>query len=184
MGTRSFMAGHTDVPGSTDHLRRSTVDTSKKLQASKVIDAPVAEIFAVLSDPNRHPEFDGADMLRGVEGDTPPIGGIGQAFVMNMHQPDLGDYRMINAVTAFVEDSRIGWAPKMDSSCEAAEKLGDMDVSGHTYTYDLQEVEGGTKVTQTYEWTGVKDPKFEELFPRVSQEQLEGTLDEIDAMVH
>ncbi|MGH3564762.1 MAG: SRPBCC family protein [Pseudonocardia sp.] len=155
------------------------MDTSKKLQASKVINASADDIFALLTDPNRHTELDGADMLRGTEGDTPPIAGVGQTFTMNMHQPDLGDYRMINAVTAYVPGNRIGWAPRVDPSCSVAEQLGKMDASGHTYTYDLQEVEGGTKVTQTYEWIGVKGPNSETYFPRVSQKQLEGTLDRI-----
>ena len=40
------------------------MDTSKKLQASKVINAPAEDIFALLADPNRHTVLDGADMLR------------------------------------------------------------------------------------------------------------------------
>ncbi|MFC4947357.1 SRPBCC family protein [Pseudonocardia sp. GCM10023141] len=157
------------------------MDTSKKLQASKVIKAPAEKIFALISDPSRHADIDGADMLRGVEGTSAPIGGIGQTFVMNMHADDLGDYRMVNHVTAYVPGSRVGWGPSLDPTCELAEKLGEMDASGHTYTYDLNEVEGGTEVTQTYEWMSVKDPKFAEMFPRVSQEQLAGSLDRIEA---
>lgn len=159
------------------------MDTSKRMQVSKVIEAPAGDIFALLSDPNRHAELDGSDMLRGVEGKTPPLGGIGQTFTMNMHADDLGDYRMINSVTAFVENARIGWGPSLDKSCELAEKLGDIDVSGHTFTYDLAEVDGGTEVTQTYEWMSVHDPKFAEMLPRVSEEQLTGTLDKIATAV-
>ncbi|MDN5749690.1 MAG: hypothetical protein L0H64_14425 [Pseudonocardia sp.] len=109
------------------------MDTSKKLQASKVISAPPDEIFALPADPNRHAELDGAGMIRGVEGDIPPIAGIGQVFTMNMHADDLGDYRMINAVTSYVAGARVGWSPKVDPTCELYEKLGDMDASGHTY---------------------------------------------------
>lgn len=159
------------------------MDTSKKIQVSKVIDAPASDIFALLADPNRHSELDGAGMVKGVEGDAQPIVAIGQTFTMNMHQPDLGDYRMINAVTAIVPEARIGWAPSMDPSCELAEKLGDMDVAGHTYSYDLREVEGGTEVTSTYEWMSVKDPKFEAMFPVVSAEQLSGSLDKLATAV-
>lgn len=159
------------------------MDTSRKLQATKVIDASPDQVFALLSDPARHTDIDDADMLRGLVEDTAPIAGIGQVFTMNMYQDELGDYRMINTVTAFLPGSRIGWAPSLDPTCELAEKLGDMDASGHTYTYDLREVDGGTEVTQTYEWMSVRDPKFLELFPRVSQRQLEGTLDRIAAAV-
>jgi hypothetical protein len=159
------------------------MDTSKKLQASKVIDAPAQTIFGVIADPGRHTELDGADMLRGLESEAQPIVAIGQQFTMNMHQDEFGDYRIINKVTAFVPGSRIGWAPTLDPTCELAERFADMDTSGHTYTYDLREVDGGTEVTQTYAWTGVKDEQFEKLFPRVSQEQLEATLDKLATAV-
>ena len=159
------------------------MDTSRKLQATKVIPASPDAIFALLSDPNRHQEFDGAGMIRGVEGEAPPIKAIGQTFTMNMHQDALGDYRMVNSVTALVPDARIGWAPRMDPTCELAGKLGEMDASGHTFTYDLKEVEGGTEVTQTYEWMSVKDEEFLTMFPLVSEEQLAGTLDRIGSAV-
>jgi hypothetical protein len=157
------------------------MDTDKKLQASAVVAAPADAVFALLSDPYRHAEIDGAESIRGVEGDTPPISGIGQVFTMNMHADDLGDYRMVNSVTAYVPGARIGWAPKVDPTCELAGKLDGMEASGHTFTYDLREVDGGTEVTSTYDWTGVKDPQFEQMFPRVSQEQLAGSLDRIAA---
>lgn len=159
------------------------MDTTKKLHATKVIDAPAGDIFALLSDPARHSELDGAGMIKGVAGDGPPISGIGQVFTMDMHADDLGDYRMVNSVTAYVPGARVGWAPKVDPTCELAGKLGDMEASGHTFTYDLVEVEGGTEVTSTYDWTGVKDEQFEQMFPRVSQEQLAGTLDKLAASV-
>lgn len=150
----------------------------KKLTASKVINAPAEDIFALLADPNRHTDLDGAGMLRGLEGDTPPIAAVGQAFTMNMHQDDLGDYRMVNTVTAYMPVGRIGWGPQIDPTCELAEKL-ELDVKGHTYTYDLREVDGGTEVTQSYEWNGVEDPEFEKLFPLVSEQQLAATLDRL-----
>ena len=61
----------------------------------------------------------------------------------------------------------------MDPDCDAAKNFEGVDVSGHTYTWDLHESDGRTEVTETYEWTGVKDPQFEKLFPLVSQEDLE-----------
>jgi hypothetical protein len=102
---------------------------------------------------------------------------------MNMHADDLGDYRMINKVSAYLPPGRIGWAPQLDPSCELAGKVGDMEVGGHTYTYDLREGDGGTEVTQTYEWMSVKDEQFLKFFPRVSQEQMETTLRNLAAAV-
>jgi hypothetical protein len=67
----------------------------------------------------------------------------------------------------------------MDPDCDAAKNFEGVDVSGHTYTWDLHESDGRTEVTETYEWTGVKDPQFEQLFPLVSQEDLEKSLDKL-----
>lgn len=159
------------------------MDTSRKIQASKVIDAPAADIYALLSDPARHTELDGAGMLRGVEGESQPLLAIGQTFTMNMHQDALGDYRMINAVTALVPGARIGWSPKMDPTCELASKLGDMEVSGHTFTYDLNETDSGTEVTETYDWMSVKDEEFLKMLPIVSEDDLKGTLDKLEEAV-
>src|SRR6476659_564444 len=118
-------------------------------------------------------------MVKGPAGEAPPLGGIGQVFSMNMRQDGLGDYRMINTVTAFVPGSRLGWGPAMAPACDAAKICEGVDVSGHTYTWYLHESFGGTAVTETYEWTGVKDPQFEQLFPLVSQEDLEKSLDKL-----
>ncbi len=159
------------------------MDTSKKISATKVIDAPAEAVFAVLADPNQHTELDGGGMVKGPEGKTPPLGGIGQIFTMNMHQDALGDYRMVNTVTAFVPEARIGWSPSMDPSCDAAKNFEGVDVSGHTYTWDLRESDGRTEVTETYEWIGVKDPQFEKLFPLVSEEDLAHSLDKLAAAV-
>lgn len=155
------------------------MDTSRKIQVSKVIDAPAKDIFELLADPARHTDLDGSGMLRGVEGKSQPLLAIGQTFTMNMHQDSLGDYRMVNSVTALVPEARIGWEPKLDPSCELASRIGDMQVRGHTFTYDLREVDGGTEVTETYDWMSVKDEQFLAMLPVVSEENLKGSLDKI-----
>ncbi|MDN5861555.1 MAG: SRPBCC family protein, partial [Pseudonocardia sp.] len=159
------------------------MDTSRKIQVSKVINASPKEIFALLSDPARHPDLDGSGMVRGVEGDPQPLIAIGQSFTMNMHQDALGDYRMVNSVTAMVPEARIGWEPRMDPTCELASKLGDMQVGGHTFTFDLRAVDGGTKVTETYDWMSVKDEKFLAMLPIVSEEDMKGSLDKLSESV-
>ncbi len=155
------------------------MDTSRKLSATKVINAPAEAIFELLADPNRHAEMDGSGFVKGPADTTPPIGGIGQVFTMNMHQDGIGDYRMVNTVTAYVPGARIGWGPTMDPTCDAAEQFSGVEVTGHTWTYDLHESDGKTQVTETYDWMSVKDPTFEKMFPLISQEQLESSLDNL-----
>jgi hypothetical protein len=51
---------------------------------SRRICAPAHEIFQVLANPVRHPEFDGSGSLRGA-GSAAVISGVGDVFVMKMH---------------------------------------------------------------------------------------------------
>jgi hypothetical protein len=79
------------------------------LEVSRRIEAPASLVFAILASPQRHKEFDGSDMLRGVVDDR-PISGVGDTFTMKMHR--LGDdYLMINYVVKFEPDRRIFWEP-------------------------------------------------------------------------
>ncbi len=81
----------------------------KPLKVSRRIEAPAALIFAILASPQRHRDFDGSSMLRGVVIDR-PISGVGDIFTMKMHR--LGDdYLMINYVVEFESDRRIFWEP-------------------------------------------------------------------------
>ncbi|MEU7814775.1 SRPBCC family protein [Pseudonocardia sp. NPDC049154] len=149
-----------------------------QMEARRVVHAPAGRVFAVLADPGRHPAIDGSGMLRGT--DSGPITAAGQVFAMNMHHDDLGDYRVFNTVTEFEPEAVVGWAPRLDPDCELAEKqLAGIRTGGHTYTYRLTEVGDGTEVTETYDWSGVSDPKFEAFCPLVSREQLVGTLERL-----
>lgn len=81
----------------------------KPVEVSRRIAAPAAQIFAILANPQRHAEFDGSQMLRGVVVDR-LISGVGDTFTMKMHR--LGDdYLMTNYVVEFEPDRRIFWAP-------------------------------------------------------------------------
>jgi hypothetical protein len=81
----------------------------KPLETSRRIEAPAALIFAILASPQRHPDFDGSDMLRGVVVNR-TISAVGDTFTMKMHR--LGDdYLMINHVVEFELDRRIFWEP-------------------------------------------------------------------------
>jgi hypothetical protein len=84
-------------------------EESKQVDVSRRIEAPAARIFNILSNPQRHADFDGSDMLRGAVLDR-PISNVGDTFTMKMHR--LGDdYLMINYVVEFEPDRRICWEP-------------------------------------------------------------------------
>ena len=88
-----------------------TDDEYQPVSVSRRICAPAHDIFEVLADPARHPEFDGSGSLRGA-GAAAVISGVGDVFVMKMYFPHLGDYEMNNHVVEFEQDRRIGWEPE------------------------------------------------------------------------
>jgi hypothetical protein len=84
-------------------------EVRKPIEVSRRIKAPAASIFVILSNPQRHMDFDGSDMLRGAVLDH-PISDVGDTFTMKMHR--LGDdYLMLNYVVEFEPDRRIFWEP-------------------------------------------------------------------------
>ena len=152
----------------------------KKLQVSATVAAPPEAVFALLSDPARHTEIDGAGMLRGLESGASPVTAVGDAFVMNMDQEGIGTYQMRNEVTAFEADRAIAWAPSIHPEGSLKHIIGDLDPRGHVYGWELEPAaDGATVVTHTYDWSGVTDPNALPLYPRLTPEQLSGTITKV-----
>ncbi|MFC5064665.1 SRPBCC family protein [Actinomycetospora atypica] len=152
-----------------------------RLQVTRTIEAPAERVFALLSDPREHVAIDGSGLLQGSDSDR--VTGVGQVFAMRMFRDDLGPWRTFNTVTDFEPDRRIGWAPDLDPDCELAPKLAGVTVGGHYYAYELEEHDGVTDVTQTYDWSGVADPNFAALCPFVGTAEMTGTLDRLAGAV-
>lgn len=151
---------------------------SESMTVTRTVDAGPAEIFAALADPARHTELDGSGLLRGlVEGST--LTGVGDEFVLDMHNSILGDYQIRNVVTSYKQDREIGWAPHLHPDGAYADKLGDMKPGGHTYTWILEPAGEGTKVTQVYDWSKVGDPGFKALFPMLGEEALATSIEKV-----
>jgi uncharacterized protein YndB with AHSA1/START domain len=153
----------------------------KQLAASRTIDAPAERIFAVLADPRQHVRIDGSGCLQGTE--SGPVDGVGQVFVMDMFRDDMGPWHVANHVTEYQPGVALGWAPILAPDCALAKQLSHITPGGQTYTYRLRETDGGTEVTQVYDWSGVTDPNFEAFCPFVSREQLAATLDRLATAV-
>ncbi len=149
---------------------------SDQIQVTKTVDASPEQLFALLSTPSRHGELDGSGMLRGLEQDPGQISGTGDEFIMKMNNDVLGDYATKNTVTAFEKDRKIGWAPSIYPPDGYKDKLGDTQVRGHTYTWELEPAGSGTKVTQTYDWSGVTDEGFRGMCPLLSEDQLSDSI--------
>jgi hypothetical protein len=144
------------------------------------VGAPPEAVFAVLSDPVNHTGIDGAGMLRGIASSSGPVTGVGDSWLMNMNQSNLGDYQMRSEIIAFEPDRQIAWAPAIDPPDSLAHLIGDLDFSGYYYAWELTpNADGGTDITHSYDWSGVKDDRTLPFFPRVSAEQMSETINRL-----
>lgn len=144
------------------------MDDHRRIEVSRTVDAPAERVFALLVDPSRHSEPDGSGMVRGLT--TPgPVTTTDQRFRMAMHRDERGHYETDNLVTTYEPDQAIRWATTYPDHAPL----------GLTWTYTLTPDGHRTLVTHTYDWSGVTDPELLPVFPRVSREQMAGTLDRL-----
>lgn len=143
--------------------------TAKNFNVCRVIQASAHEVFMLLANPRRHPELDGSGTLRSAP-TAAPITAVGDEFVMQLEANDLGSYRSRSIVVRYEPDRAIGWSPGPINE----------QPFGHTYTYTYTlepHGPGCTRVTQTYDWSAVTDPRLRHQLPRVSRDELARTLD-------
>jgi hypothetical protein len=131
------------------------VDRNGRVQVSvsRSIAARAAKIFQVLADPANHPALDGSGMLRAAPG-QPVLSRVGDTFTMAMYLPELGDYLMLNRITAFERDRRIAWEPTPGDA--AASRNAELPVGasqGYSWGFQLQPDGDTTIVTELFDCT-------------------------------
>ena len=108
----------------------------------RLIPAPAEAIFALISDPRRHHEFDGSGTVRRAR-NVPEHLELGATFGMNMV---LGvPYAMRSTVVEYEPDRRLAWQTR------APVKLVDPLAGGRIWRYELEPVEGGTLVKESWD---------------------------------
>jgi uncharacterized protein YndB with AHSA1/START domain len=112
------------------------------VSVDRTIPATPEAIFALIADPHRHQEFDGSGTVRAAK-NVPETLALGSTFGMNMK---MGlPYAMVSKVIEFDQDRRIAW--QTVPPVRFAGKL----VGGRIWRYELEPVEGGTKVTESWD---------------------------------
>lgn len=110
----------------------------------RLIAAEPEAIFALLSDATRHRDFDGSGTVRGARGEPEPLS-EGSRFGMSMR---IGvPYSMVNTVVEYEQDRLIAW------QTHGPGPLGRF-VAGRIWRYELEPVEGGTLVRETWDISG------------------------------
>ena len=128
-----------------------TMDSCQPVSVTRTINAAAAELFRVLADPARHPGIDGSGMLRRAVSGS-PIAGVGDTFVMSMHNDEMGDYEITNHVVEYERNRRIGWEPVLSAASRAEDQVEIGDRGNHRWTYDLRPVgPSATVVTEIYD---------------------------------
>jgi uncharacterized protein YndB with AHSA1/START domain len=141
----------------------------KSVSVERVIAAPIEKVFDVLADPSQHPVIDGSGMVKDTSGSQPPRLSLGAKFGMSMR---LGvPYAITNTVVEFEEGRRIAWR----------------HIGGHRWRYQLEPVDGGTKVRETYDWStamlGTRLYIVATGWPRRAEKAMTQTLERLDARV-
>jgi uncharacterized protein YndB with AHSA1/START domain len=121
------------------------------VSATRIINAPAEDIFAVLADPAAHAAIDGTGWVREPV-DRQQLTAAGQVFRMAMYHanhPD-GSYQMANRVQELDPPRAISWEPGQETG------EGSLRFGGWVWRYDLvPAVPSGTKVTLSYDWSAV-----------------------------
>jgi hypothetical protein len=152
------------------------MDAARQVSVERVIAAAPNVIFDLLADPAQHREFDGSGTVRDATAGSQRLT-LGATFGMGMH---LGlRYSMVNEVVAFDEDRCIAWQTRPTSSVLA--RIG----GGRIWRYDLEPVDGGTRVRETWDWSEEQSP-VKYVIARgasVNRQNMAKTLERIEQLV-
>lgn len=141
--------------------------SDRKVSVSRVIGAPAQKIFDLLADPAMHPVLDGSGTVKASRPGNPDRLSLGAKFGMDMR---IGmPYRIRNTVVEFEEGKLIAWR----------------HFGRHRWRYELEPVEGGTKVTETFDYSTALSPPIIRLlgYHRKHPEGMAATLERIEREV-
>ncbi|HET7667517.1 MAG TPA: SRPBCC family protein [Mycobacterium sp.] len=155
------------------------------ISVERVINAPAAEIFALIADAGKHSSFDGSgtvahavlDAADGGEASQPLE--LGSKFGMSMRgRPEslFLPYRTTNTVIEFEPDRRIAWKTTIGP--------GGL-IGGRIWRYELSPTEGGTLVRETWDLSQDRQRPMLKMgaMPRQAEDGMRATLERIAAIL-
>lgn len=151
--------------------------SAERLEATAVINAPAAQIFALIAHPDGHVAIDGSGMLVAAK-DAQPLQGVGDSFTIDMERAPIGDpasYTMVNTVTVFDQDRELAWTPAREGGPTA----------GHVFGFRLEPAGAdATTVTNYYDWSNISDAARERLtWPVIKADMLDRSLENLQRAV-
>jgi len=139
---------------------------TRSRSAEIVVNADPTTVFDVLADPAQHRLFDGSGSVKG-QMSGPPRLYLGAKFAMRMR---IGaPYLTRNRVVEYDEDQRIAWR----------------HFARHIWRYELEPVDGGTKVTETFDYQPAPAAAIYERLglPDHNAQSIEATLQRLKVLV-
>jgi len=140
-----------------------TSNPAKIVSRSTFVPAPAQLIFDLLADPRRHGEIDGSGSIQSAQLDAPERLSLNATFGMKMK---IGlPYKITNTVVEFEDNKTIAWR----------------HFGGHIWRYILEPVDGGTNVTEQFDWNKSKSPLVLKLrkSPQENAKSMEKTLENL-----
>lgn len=135
-------------------------DDDRIVSRTRLVPATAQDIFDLLADPAAHATFDGSDTVQSSRDENPERLELGSKFGMKMQ---FGvPYRITNTVVEFDEPTLIAWR----------------HFGGHVWRYLLDGVDGGTEVTEQFDWGRSHAPWLLQLagYPKRHEHSLDATL--------
>jgi uncharacterized protein YndB with AHSA1/START domain len=145
----------------------STTSNHKVVKVTRTIAAPAEKIFEVLADPRQHSVIDGSGSVQDAQSGAPARLAMGTKFGMSMK---IGvPYKIDNEVVEFEEGRRIAWR----------------HFGGHIWRYVLEPIDGGTTVTEEFDYARSKSPAMLKMVraPQRNGKAMEATLAKLAAHV-
>lgn len=150
-----------DVPNATT----STGAGERVERGIRFVAAEPQAIFDLLADPSKHALIDGSGTVQApIEADPERLS-LGAKFGMSMKHGM--PYKITNEVTEFDEPNVIAWR----------------HLGHHVWRYRLRPVDGGTEVTEEFDWGVARSPLVLKLTgtPKRNAKAIEATLDRLAA---
>ncbi len=141
----------------------------------RLIDAPAEAIFAIVADPGRHRDVDGSGAIQRAKADAPRRLALGSKFGMSMR---VGiPYSMVSTVIEFEDNRRIAWQTRPPG-------LVGRIAAGRIWRYELEPVEGGTLVKESWDLSQDMQRWFLKMgpLPETTRKNMEKTLARIEEL--
>ncbi|WP_020521510.1 SRPBCC family protein [Catelliglobosispora koreensis] len=140
--------------------------SQRRISETRVINAPAAELFELLADPQQHPVIDGSGSVIAARGSKRRLA-LGMKFGMDMRMG--APYKILNTVVEFEEGRLIAWR----------------HFNGHRWRWEFEpRGDAQTAVTETFDWSTANYPWLIGIswFPRRNRKAIHETLNNLERL--